>query len=183
MVTVCTGYKAEKVSSNHKNGDTSPGYLVIWETEWGSPIYYFLLIDALKVSLWAFWIGFNCWRIWLPVSRTNCTNNKSRSVQLLKKQVLATIYDELSFKHYHLHSTTRKKYTILIYNVNVLRSVLSPLHCHYDPLLRHNKVTNSNNQLIVRVMAHLLHVSPQTGKLWLASMFHPRCAQLEDHSL
>ena len=113
-------------------------------TRW-SPSY-FLLVDALKVSLWAFWIGFNCWRIWLPVSRTNCTNNKNRSVQLLKKQVLGTKYDELSFKHYHLHSTTRKKNTILIHNLGVLHWVLSPLHCHYDPLLSHNKVTNSNNQ-------------------------------------
>lgn len=39
-----------------------------------------------------------------------------------------------------------KKYTILIYNLSVLHSLLSPLHSHYDPLLRHNKVTNSNNQ-------------------------------------
>jgi hypothetical protein len=118
-----------------------PGHLGnrmgITHVTWWSPSY-FLLIDALKVSFWAFWIRFNCWRIWLPVSRTNCKNNKNRSVQLLKKQVLGTIYDELSFKHYHLHSTTRKKYTILAYNLSVLHSVLSSLHCHHDPLLRHD---------------------------------------------
>jgi len=39
-----------------------------------------------------------------------------------------------------------KKYTILVYNLSVLHSVLSPLHCHHDPLLRHDKVANSNNQ-------------------------------------
>jgi hypothetical protein len=89
-----------------------PGHLGnrkgITHVTWWSPSYL-LLIDALKVSLWAFWIRFNGWRIWYPVCRTNCTNNKNVSVQLLKKHVLGTIYGKLFFKHYHLHSKTRKK--------------------------------------------------------------------------
>jgi hydroxymethylpyrimidine pyrophosphatase-like HAD family hydrolase len=110
--------KSQQQSQERWHLSWLPGHLRnrkrVTHVTWWSPSYL-LLIDTLKVSLWAFWIGFNGWRIWHPVSRTNCTNNKDISVKLLQKQVLGTIYGELFFKHNHVHSKTRKKYTILIY--------------------------------------------------------------------
>lgn len=38
MDTVRRAYNAENISSDHKNGDTSSGYLVTWEEEWESPV-------------------------------------------------------------------------------------------------------------------------------------------------